>query len=127
NARVPVSGQGAFVRWREVLAVGDTVAREIESDDGETALARCDDVFYLAGWPDEDLLTCVLRRVFDVAGLAALELPEDIRIRDNGAMRYVFNYGVEPTDISPLVGDETLLLGERLLAPCGVAAFRRRG
>ncbi|MGE4173213.1 MAG: beta-galactosidase, partial [Methylocystis sp.] len=41
NARVPVSGQGAFVRWREVLAVGDTVAREIESDDGETALARC--------------------------------------------------------------------------------------
>ena len=53
-------------------------------------------------------------------------LPEDIRVRDNGAMRYIFNYGAATTDISALVGEETLLLGERLLEPCGVAAFRRR-
>jgi beta-galactosidase len=71
------------------------------------------------------LLASVLRRVFDVAQLSTLDLPEDIRIRDNGAMRYVFNYGQKPTDISPLIGDEALLLGERLLEPCGVAAFRR--
>jgi beta-galactosidase len=124
--RVPVSGHGAFVRWREFLALGGNVEREFTSDDGETALARYDNVFYLAGWPDEELLNSVLRRVFHVAQIPTLDLPEDIRVRDNGAMRYIFNYGSETMDISALVGEETLLLGDYRLEPCGVAAFRRR-
>ena len=41
-------------------------------------------------------------------------------------MRYIFNYGAETTDISSLAGEETLMLGDRLLQSCGVAAFRRR-
>jgi beta-galactosidase len=125
RASVRIAGEGAFLRWRESLLIGDNVQRELTSDDGETALARTGDVFYLSGWPDEDLLASVLRRVFDAAKLSTLDLPKDIRIRDNGAMRYVFNYGPEAMDISSLIGDETLLLGERLLEPCGVAAFRR--
>ncbi len=40
-------------------------------------------------------------------------------------MRYIFNYGAEATDVSALIGEETLLLGEPILEPCGVAAFRR--
>ncbi|MGJ0504133.1 MAG: beta-galactosidase [Methylocystis sp.] len=126
GACVRISEKGAFVRWREFLALGEKVEREIASGDGETALARCDNVFYLAGWPDEELLDSVLRRVFHAAGISTLDLPEDIRVRDNGATRYVFNYGPRPTDISALVGEETLLLGDRLLEPCGVATFRRR-
>ncbi|MGD9540974.1 beta-galactosidase [Methylocystis sp.] len=125
GASVKVAGDGAFLRWRELLLLGESVERELRSDDGETALARSGNVFYLSGWPDDDLLANVLRRVFDVARLSTLDLPEDIRIRDNGAMRYVFNYGSKPTDISALIGDEALLLGERILEPCGVAAFRR--
>jgi beta-galactosidase len=126
GACVRISEKGAFVRWREFLALGEKVEREIASGDGETALARCDNVFYLAGWPDEELLDSVLRRVFHAAGISTLDLPEDIRVRDNGATRYVFNYGPRATDISALFGEETLLLGDRLLEPCGVAAFRRR-
>ncbi|MBM3641638.1 MAG: beta-galactosidase, partial [Alphaproteobacteria bacterium] len=125
GARVPVSEFGAFVRWREFLIVGENVERELTSDDGKIALARRDNVFYLSGWPDEELLKSVLRRIFQAARIPTLDLPEDIRIRDNGAMRYIFNYGAETTDISALIGEETLLLGERLLEPCGVAAFRR--
>ncbi|NUJ81614.1 beta-galactosidase [Methylocystis sp. FS] len=126
GARITLSGQGAFVRWREFLALGESVAPEFTSEDGETALARSDNVFYLAGWPDEELLKSVLRRVFVVAGISTLDLPEDIRVRDNGAMRYIFNYGATTTDISALVGEETLLIGSCLLEPCGVAVFRRR-
>jgi beta-galactosidase len=126
GARAPVSEFGAFVRWREFLILGENVERELTSDDGETALARRGNVFYLSGWPDEELLKSVLRRIFQAARIPTLDLLEDIRVRDNGAIRYIFNYGAETTDISALIGEETLLLGERLLEPCGVAAFRRR-
>jgi len=125
GASVRICGQGAFLRWREFLLLGESVQPELLSDDGETALARCDNVFYLSGWPDEELLGNVLRRVFHAAQLSTLDLPQDIRVRDNGAMRYIFNYGAEATDISALAGEETLMLGKRLLEPCGVAAFRR--
>ncbi len=126
GARIKIPEQGAFVRWREFLLLGESVQREIASEDGEVALARCDNVFYLSGWPDEELLASVLRRVFRAAQLSTLDLPEDIRIRDNGAMRYIFNYGPKVTDISALVGEGPLLLGGPILEPCGVAAFRHR-
>ncbi|KAF0213266.1 MAG: beta-galactosidase [Methylocystaceae bacterium] len=126
GARITLSGHGAFLRWREFLALGESVAPEFTSEDGETALARSENVFYLAGWPDEELLNNMLRHVAHVAGISTLDLTEDIRVRDNGAMRYIFNYGAASTDISALVGEETLLIGERLLEPCGVAVFRRR-
>jgi beta-galactosidase len=55
--------------------------------------------------------------------LAALDLPQDIRLRDNGATRFVFNYGDTIVDISSIIGDAPLYLGEKSLPPCGVAAF----
>lgn len=122
GARVGVDGGGVFEHWREFLLLGEGAAIELASDDGEAALTRCGDAFYLAGWPDEALLNRVLRRLFAFAGCATLDLSEDIRVRDNGATRYVFNYGARPADISKLIGDAPILLGERMLEPCGVAA-----
>jgi beta-galactosidase len=55
--------------------------------------------------------------------LTAVDLPAGIRIRDNGATRFVFNYGDTAVDISLIIGDAPLCLGERRLPPCGVAAF----
>jgi beta-galactosidase len=55
--------------------------------------------------------------------LATLDLPRDIRVRDNGATRFVFNYGDTLVDISSIIGDAPLCLGETCLPPCGVAAF----
>ncbi len=116
---------GRFEHWREILMLGAGVEPVLETKSGEVALARRDRVFYLAGWPDATLLDEVLMRVLDLAGVEWLKLPADIRARDNGEMCYVFNYGPEPIDISALVGDVPLLLGDENLASCGVAAFRR--
>jgi beta-galactosidase len=123
NAGVAVEN-GRFKGWREFLALGAGVEAALASSDGETALARSGPVFYLAGRPDEALLARVLLLALERAGVVPLDIAEDIRVRDNGATRYVFNYGREPADISGLVGEAELLLGEKILPPCGVAAFR---
>jgi beta-galactosidase len=123
GAHVAADG-GAFVRWREFLQLGENATAEIASDDGEVALARSENAYYLAGWPDETLLSSVLNRLFSRVHIPTLELPADVRVRDNGAMRYVFNYGATPIDISKLAHGSALLLGERMLKPYGVAAFR---
>jgi beta-galactosidase len=97
----------------------------LKSADGEVALARNNRHFYLAGRPNKRLLDDLLCRLIVHVGISPLDLPEDIRIRDNGAIRFVFNYGREAVDISKIIGNASLLLGERLLPPCGVAVFRR--
>jgi beta-galactosidase len=123
---VPVAGSlGGFERWREILALGAGVEPLLETSGGEAALARHDRIFYLAGWPDETLLADILHRALEQAGLDQLDPHDDVRVRDNGALRYIFNHGPDPVDISPLVGTAALLLGEVNLPPCGVAAFRR--
>lgn len=124
GARVAVSGGGGFERWREFLLPGDSAETTLTCDDGQPALTRRGDAFYLAGWPDETLLARALEQACAAAGVATRALPEDIRLRDNGSMRYVFNYGASATDISAIVGGAKLLLGETMLGPCGVAVAR---
>ena len=120
---VPVEGAAGHLEgWREFVTPGDAEA-QLRSTDGEIVLADSARNYYLAGRPDELLLETVLRRVLARAGLPALDLPADIRVRDIGAMRFVFNYGDTSVDISSLIGDAVLYLGARRLPPCGVAAF----
>ncbi len=122
GAKIAVADAGSFERWREFLDLGEDASGEFTSGDGEVALARRGKAFYLAGWPDDLLLRHVVSRLLSIAGVATLDLPEYIRVRDNGATRYVFNYGASPTDISDAIGDAALVLGEKILEPCGVAA-----
>jgi beta-galactosidase len=121
---VPVEGAAGHLEgWREFLTLGEGGAARLCSTDGETILARGARAFYLAGRPDDVLLETVLRDVLACAGLATLDLPRDIRVRDNGATRFVFNYGDTAVDISSIIGDAPLCLGETCLPPRGVAAF----
>jgi beta-galactosidase len=121
GARVEVGNKGAFLRWREFLRLrGETVA-DMRADDGETALARSDDRFYLAGWPDDALVDAVLRRLLDCAGLPSVSLGESLRVRDQGDWRYFFNYGAEPVDLGPFCGGFSFKLGGETLEPGGVA------
>ena len=91
---VPVEGAAGHLEgWREFLTLGEGAEARLRSTDGEIVLAHSARAFYLAGRPDDVLLETVLRRVLACAGLAALDLPRDIRVRDNGATRFVFNYG----------------------------------
>jgi len=124
---IPIAGCDTcrFEGWREFLVLGEGVEVVLKSADGEVALARNNRHFYLAGRPNKRLLDDLLCRLIVQVGISPLDLPEDIRIRDNGAIRFVFNYGREAVDISKIIGNALLLLGERLLPPCGVAVFRR--
>lgn len=123
---IPVVGShGRFERWREILILGGGVEPVFETTSGEVALARQGRFFYLGGWPDATLLDEVLIRLLELANAERLDLHADIRVRDNGGLRYIFNHGSEPVDIFSLVGTAALLLGEVTLPPCGVAAFRR--
>ena len=59
--------------------------------------------------------------MLDAAGIDHAELPRDIRIRDNGNLRYIFNHGPDAINVSRFVGENRLVLGERSLPQCGVA------
>jgi len=127
GASIAVGGveEAALIRWREIVAAGGQAEVLLRCDDGAPALTRRDRFHYLAGLPNDSLRVAVLRRLATDAGLAVLDLPEHIRLRDNGPMRYVFNYGESDFDLSAILRDAPLLLGERRLSPCGVALFRQ--
>lgn len=126
GAAIEVEGKGAFRRWREYLAPGQGAAVEWRSGDGEAALVRGDNGFYLAGWPDEALMEATLRRLFECAGLPWMALPDGLRLRDDGPRRHFFNYGPQPADLRPFVGDRAFLLGGETLEACGVAVVEAR-
>jgi beta-galactosidase len=112
-----------FAKWREFIVAGETVSKDIQSEDGEAMLLSQGKTTYIAGWPDPDFALEIVTRLLAKAGFAARLLHEDIRIRDNGKRRHVFNYGPEAVDISAILGDAALLLGQNPLPPCGVAVF----
>jgi beta-galactosidase len=123
---IPRAGSNAghhFAKWREFIVAGASVSKDILSDDGEAMLLSQGKTSYLAGWPDPDFALEIVTRLLAKAGLASKLLHEDIRIRDNGKRRHVLNYGPEAVDISAIVGDAELLIGQNPLPPCGVAVF----
>lgn len=128
SVSVPVdAAEGACFRcWREIVTVGAAALVLHRCADGEAALTLHGRAYYLAGLPNATLRDAVLRRLASEAGLDTIDLPEDIRIRDNGPMRYIFNYGDRDVDISSIAGEADFILGERRLAPCGVAIVDRR-
>jgi beta-galactosidase len=121
GAAIEVEDKGSFHRWREFLCMNGDAVAELQTADGETALARSANRFYLGGWPDEKLMDAVLTTMFELSGLPRLALGENLRIRDQGDWRYFFNYGTEPIDIGPFCDGRSFLMGDDILEPCGVA------
>lgn len=124
-APVALDNGTMFEGWREFVRHGDDVTVQARCADGHPAHLVKGRVHYLAGRPDARLADSVVRRVLADAGIAPLDLHRDVRIRDNGAIRYLFNYGPEPVDVSPWTGKGDALLGETPLEPRGVMAVRR--
>jgi beta-galactosidase len=58
-------------------------------------------------------------------GIAIMHLPEGLRLRRAGDLLFGFNYGPEPIDIAPFVGQGDYLLGQAILPPSGVACLRK--
>jgi beta-galactosidase len=80
---------------------------------------------YLATWPCPALLHDVLRAAGDDAGLQAFNLPDGLRLRRRGDVRFAINYAPEPVDLAQHgLTPEVFLLGQNTLPPAGVAAWR---
>lgn len=125
-ASVPVSYRGkeyVFDRWREFVTShqADVLA---ETREGGAAVTRKGNAFYMAGWPDTDLMKAFLRDRIEEAGLERLALPHGVRCRTRGRYRVFVNYNAHDTDITACVGGE-LVLGEAAMPPAGVTIEKR--
>jgi beta-galactosidase len=120
----PVEGnvQGAAERWREWVETDlEPTARFA---DGTPALVEHDSRFYLAAWPDADLLRAVLRLVLgERAGLLLKELPAHIRVRRRGDLAFTFNYGPQPWSDAEaqIAGGKTVAPFDRVSSPVNEA------
>ena len=91
---VPMAGAGHVTLWREELEGG---AEVLDRDaDGRPVTMRAGNLTYLGGWPDPAFLRHLVIRACDAAGVATLDLPPDIRVRQAGKTRFAFNHGPDP-------------------------------
>lgn len=98
RADMPIAAEsgGHIKLWFEHLETTENVTEATQ--DGAPILIQSGNLSYLAGWPDEVLLQRCLTRVASAAGLSPEALPQDIRIRDTGTTRFIFNHGPYPVD-----------------------------
>lgn len=111
--------------WREFLALGPDVTTLVNTVDGHPAHVTNGRVHYIAGRPGPRMADQIVRRTMREAGIEPLDLPPDVRIRDNGGVRYVFNYGPEAVYVSEMIGPGDVLMGDAALPPRGVMAVRK--
>lgn len=126
NATIGIAshaGQG-FETWREVVVPSGEVTVIDQTSDGQIALCARDGIHYVSGQPNAAYADRIVAHVLAKAGISATKLHRDIRVRDNGRDRYIFNHGPEAVDIADLVVGRTAMLGGTVLPPCGVGRFR---
>ena len=121
---VEVDG-GTVERWVETVETA--LVPERTASDGDGILFRHDQLRYLAGWADAELLDRIMGNMAREAGLATVEVPRDVRVRRHGALHFAFNYGSEPVTLGNdvITGGADILVGGRALGPAGVAVWRR--
>jgi beta-galactosidase len=94
GTEVPVAGGGAFAHWaEEVEGAAEALWHRA---DGSAAMVRAGALRYLAGWPTDALWDRLVAEVAAEAGLPTEKLPEGLRLRDAGPVRFAINYGPEP-------------------------------
>ncbi|WP_323012787.1 beta-galactosidase [Devosia sp.] len=126
NAGIGIAGhEGCALQiWCEQVTAADGVAVLDHTADGQIAFCVRDGIHYLSGQPNAAYADRVVAHLLAEAGIGATRLHRDIRLRDNGPDRYVFNHGPEPVDVSDLAAGRTAILGGPVLPPCGVGRFR---
>ena len=116
-----------FVVRHWVEQVETALEPEIALDDGKGIVFRHGGVRYVAGWPDEALLERVLSRMALEAGVVTTPLPQGLRLRRSGGLRFAFNYGPDGVSLGNVVsGAERFdyVIGGPSLGAAGVAVWR---
>ena len=123
---IPVGSTGSFIKWAEQIEAGDNVETTHWRDDKTPAIVSNGRITYIAGWPDEVLLTQVMKDKVASAGIDSIDTGEDLRIRDKGELRTIVNYGPKPRDASHLISNsDEILIGEAVMDVAGVTILRR--
>ena len=63
----------------------------------------------MCGWPDEALLSSIMKEQMTMAGLKPITLPEYLRVRQRGDLLFFTNYGKKNVDIPDAFQGEILL------------------
>lgn len=91
---VMLADGGQFLHWFEHLQGNAKVLTETAS--GQPAIMGGAHLRYLAGWPDPESFDQIIAGLSAELGLAHLDLPEGVRLRDTSSHRFVFNYNAHP-------------------------------
>ena len=122
---IPVSwncGRYACGSWLE--HVRSPIEPFIRSDDGHGIAYRHGKINYLAALPYQTLLNAIVEELARAEKLPIEVLPDDIRARDRGHLRYYFNYGPQPATLQ-LSPQTKYVLGGPELPTAGVTVIQR--
>ncbi|NCW20151.1 MAG: beta-galactosidase [Gammaproteobacteria bacterium] len=109
-------------RWFE--HVESALPPELRLHDGRGVLFRQGSHRYLAGMVDPGTLHKIFRQMASEVGVGIRDMPEGVRTRRFGKLRFVFNHCAESRSIDALLPkDAALLVGMRELDAAGVAAW----
>ncbi|MEZ5825650.1 MAG: beta-galactosidase [Geminicoccaceae bacterium] len=121
GSTVRIGNHGSFRSWSETLEPGDGAEILWQTSAGKPALARQQNLHYLAGWPDEALWDSLVSHFADRCGLETRLLPDGLRLRETTAGLFAFNYSTRPVDLASLGLEGFDALDGNNLAPAGVA------
>ena len=121
RAGLELAGEGFTIRhWFEHVEGDVEVEVEHRLEDGRGVVFRQGRVRYVAAWPDASLLQTLFEAAAGEAKLSTARLPEGLRTRRAGDLRFAFNYGTASIEIE----SQDYLIGTAALAPAGVSVWR---
>ena len=113
--------KGKLHVWREQ---GDSSGiSEGKSEDGFPVITSGNQGSYLCGWPDEALLSSIMKEQMTMAGLKPITLPEYLRVRQRGDLLFFTNYGKKNVDIPDAFQGE-ILLGSKNMKQADVTILK---
>jgi beta-galactosidase len=118
---VEPAGGGAVQHWLEHIE-SDLVPEWI-TDSGHGICYRDGSTRYIAAGTDSVLLHDIMARACNDAGLPQTALADAIRMRRNGDLVFVFNYGTEDAEVAEM---GKIVIGQARIPPAGTAIFTKR-
>ncbi len=107
--------------WLEHIETG--LAAEEHLCDGKGVVYRQANLRYIAGWPDNQLLTRLMERMAREAEIETWNLQDGLRIRRAGGLCFAFNYAPEALVLPPCA-DRSFILGGGEIPAAGVSVWR---
>ncbi len=85
---------GSFGSWFEHLEGKAEIIEKTKEE--QPGLVRSENLYYLAGWPDDKTYKELMAMLCRKTGIATLDLPAGLRVRDTATHRFYINYAHEP-------------------------------